>query len=984
MDDARSQKEKDEEVLAYLSGGNTESEAVTPPFYEANESVFNRSLSTDNLSRDDLIWERPRDSLARSGRLPSNKPDDDAAFAATAPLPRPLSTRAAAAALFDERLASSDDDAGAALTTADAVGDVRADAAAAAAAAPPQQQAPAAAAAEPSNFERSTPPQFKGVDSGPEVQSSCAAPQRGCAARCGSISPHAELRSAAQRRLPAQRLVAIRSKHSCHCGRGSRRMLVAENPSNLRSPPLRQISTLAPHQLPAAPPPLPPRAPAQPPAGGAAAADAAAAAAAAAAAPEAAARSMAYGSVPAKRRRIYPVGRGQARQRWATREIAALAFLSSIPMRQEAKIIEHGTRAAQHSPGSAGRGAPLSDADGGATGTGIGTGDGEEDGATGHARVREPADEDEASLSDADEAGEAEGKSKGQRGGSSPGPGRRLGGPEATHVRVPRAFRHGLLQLPGQDAAEVRQWERSLANQGLLDGRLFFSGTKGYPLAVCSVIRYEPKEEELRRRWHKLVDERGAEAFRVPRRDWRGFSYGYLLSAARPEKFKEPNHMRSRVQEQEAPQHQTLLHLEGSAHVPDDEPRRPGRPGTEQEAPQHQLLRHLEGGAHVPDYEPGVLDDPALSVGRHKQLLTGDEHTGPVICSVLQYVKPKDLKEDLNRQFRDRHPDLPPSLTLSKIRSIKRQALAGCHRIGVEATLLQVASVALACVYFERLCLMALVTKANRRLAMAACLLLAYKSWVMALVTKANRRLAMAACVLVAYKKDYAFQFKMREQFNEPLSISGYNSKLPGLWSFIDSEWQVSKKQVLEAEFGVLVQLGFCLHEDPRHVSYHFTRLLKMVETNAREYLGESMLGMHQRAVAMFSDDGEDGVDGLFGGGGGGGGGDGSQERGPKDRAATMATDTMHGLQHHECGARLRAMRCMRASEFAHSGCGHHGDAAQASGVPRRGLRVNSAALSTGRHTRSARSSAMDCGGGLHVAPADSVQAWRGTSALRR
>eukprot|EP00611_Tribonema_gayanum_P006778 TRINITY_DN1609_c0_g1_i1.p1 TRINITY_DN1609_c0_g1~~TRINITY_DN1609_c0_g1_i1.p1 ORF type:complete len:247 (-),score=87.68 TRINITY_DN1609_c0_g1_i1:532-1170(-) len=151
----------------------------------------------------------------------------------------------------------------------------------------------------------------------------------------------------------------------------------------------------------------------------------------------------------------------------------------------------------------------------------------------------------------------------------------------------------------------------------------------------------------------------------------------------------------------------------------------------------------------------------------------------------------------------------------------------------------------------------------------------------------------MAACLLLAYK------------FNEPLSISGYNSKLPGLWSFIDSEWQVSKKQVLEAEFGVLVQLGFCLHEDPRHVSYHFTRLLKMVETNAREYLGESMLGMHQRAVAMFSDDGEDGVDGLFGGGGGGGGGDGSQERGPKDRAATMATDTMHGLQHHESTAQL-------------------------------------------------------------------------------
>jgi hypothetical protein len=48
----------------------------------------------------------------------------------------------------------------------------------------------------------------------------------------------------------------------------------------------------------------------------------------------------------------------------------------------------------------------------------------------------------------------------------------------------------------------------------------------------------------------------------------------------------------------------------------------------------------------------------------------------------------RDLKEDLNRQFRDKHPDLPPSLTLSKIRALKRQALTGCHKIGVEVSVL--------------------------------------------------------------------------------------------------------------------------------------------------------------------------------------------------------------------------------------------------------------------------------------------------------
>ncbi|CAN0520272.1 unnamed protein product, partial [Scytosiphon promiscuus] len=40
---------------------------------------------------------------------------------------------------------------------------------------------------------------------------------------------------------------------------------------------------------------------------------------------------------------------------------------------------------------------------------------------------------------------------------------------------------------------------------------------------------------------------------------------------------------------------------------------------------------------------------------------------------------------------------------------------------------MEVATVALACIYFERLCLAGLVTKPNRRLAMAACLAISYK-----------------------------------------------------------------------------------------------------------------------------------------------------------------------------------------------------------------------------------------------------------------
>ena len=65
---------------------------------------------------------------------------------------------------------------------------------------------------------------------------------------------------------------------------------------------------------------------------------------------------------------------------------------------------------------------------------------------------------------------------------------------------------------------------------------------------------------------------------------------------------------------------------------------------------------------------------------------------------------------------------MPPSLTLSKIRSLKRQALLAAVKAKIE-----VSTVALACVYFERLCLDCRVDKSNRRIAFAACLLLALK-----------------------------------------------------------------------------------------------------------------------------------------------------------------------------------------------------------------------------------------------------------------
>lgn len=173
-------------------------------------------------------------------------------------------------------------------------------------------------------------------------------------------------------------------------------------------------------------------------------------------------------------------------------------------------------------------------------------------------------------------------------------------------------------------------------------------------------------------------------------------------------------------------------------------------------------------------YTPGFLDDRDMRQGRHRNVMIGDKVTGPIISSTIQFVKPSLLKAELNKQFRERfdqweppksarkyigariidgiytlidptdtvqedeeqngkrHPAgsindhdtirMPPSLTLSKIRSLKQQALVACVRSQIELSTL-----ALACVYFERLCLDCRVDKSNRRLSFAASLLLAAK-----------------------------------------------------------------------------------------------------------------------------------------------------------------------------------------------------------------------------------------------------------------
>ncbi|XP_029011757.1 CDK5 and ABL1 enzyme substrate 2-like isoform X2 [Betta splendens] len=118
----------------------------------------------------------------------------------------------------------------------------------------------------------------------------------------------------------------------------------------------------------------------------------------------------------------------------------------------------------------------------------------------------------------------------------------------------------------------------------------------------------------------------------------------------------------------------------------------------------------------VAEYDPNLLSDPQWPCGRHKRVLIFASY----VTTVIEYVKPSDLKKDMNETFREKFPHI--KLTLSKIRSLKREMRAVSEECG-----LQPVTTSMAFVYFEKLVLQGRLNKQNRKLVAAACVLLAAK-----------------------------------------------------------------------------------------------------------------------------------------------------------------------------------------------------------------------------------------------------------------
>jgi hypothetical protein len=97
----------------------------------------------------------------------------------------------------------------------------------------------------------------------------------------------------------------------------------------------------------------------------------------------------------------------------------------------------------------------------------------------------------------------------------------------------------------------------------------------------------------------------------------------------------------------------------------------------------------------------------------------------------------------------------------------------------------------------------------------------------------------MGVCLLLAYK------------FNEPVT-QRYRIRLDAMLDYIDEEWEISRNEIFDAEFGAFVHLGFSLHVPHQHIYLVYTRLLKLQQKTSRQYLTDEMSDLYTHNILFL------------------------------------------------------------------------------------------------------------------------------------
>ncbi|XP_069476997.1 CDK5 and ABL1 enzyme substrate 1 [Ambystoma mexicanum] len=174
------------------------------------------------------------------------------------------------------------------------------------------------------------------------------------------------------------------------------------------------------------------------------------------------------------------------------------------------------------------------------------------------------------------------------------------------------------------------------------------------------------------------------------------------------------------------------------------------------------------------EYDPNLLDDPQWPCGKHKRVLIFPSY----MTTVIEYVKPSDLKKDMNETFKEKFPYI--KLTLSKIRSLKRDM----RKLAQEECGYEEPTVAMSFVYFEKLALKGKLNKQNRKLCAGACILLAAK-----------------------------------------IGSDLRKHEVKHLIDKLEEKFRLNRRELMAFEFPVLVALEFALHLPEHEVMPHYRRL---------------------------------------------------------------------------------------------------------------------------------------------------------------